>query len=74
MILVAIQLHLKRKNRGLNFNFGLHYQTMLSSKLELQAGMTISPQANLTSKNERVISRLLINNLTGAEEIKNRRT
>jgi len=47
---------------GLNFNFGLHYQTMITDKLELQSSFTFTPSANLTSNNERSFSSIVIGN------------
>ncbi|TYB78103.1 hypothetical protein ES677_09085 [Bizionia gelidisalsuginis] len=47
---------------GLNFNFGLHYQTMISDKLELQSSFTYTPSANLTSNNERTFASIILGN------------
>ncbi|MGB1312919.1 MAG: hypothetical protein ACPG54_04685 [Bizionia paragorgiae] len=47
---------------GLNFNFGLHYQAMVTDKLELQTSFTYMPSANLTSDNERTFSSVLLAN------------
>lgn len=41
---------------GASFNFGLHYQKMISEELELQASAVYSPQSNLNAKNERTLS------------------
>jgi len=56
---------------GLNFNLGLHYQTMLSSKLELQAATTFSPKSNIISKNERTIATVVVDNFSGNESVVN---
>ncbi|WGD33577.1 hypothetical protein [Olleya sp. YS] len=40
---------------GLNFNLGLHYQKMINSKLEFQGSVTYAPEAELTSRNQRII-------------------
>ncbi len=54
----------KESNRsdlsGLSFNLGAHYNKMVTSKLELQASTTFSPQANLVSKNERGFSTIIL--------------
>ncbi len=56
---------------GLNFNLGLSYKAMISDKLELVSGLTYTPEANLTSKNERSFSTVTINALTGQEFVVN---
>jgi hypothetical protein len=35
---------------GLSLNFGLHYQTMLDDKYELQASATYTPESNITAE------------------------
>ena len=55
---------------GLNWNFGLHYKSMLSEKLEFQSSFTFSPKADLVSKNERSFSTIAIF-VNGSEEVKN---
>lgn len=70
-----LQTQSKESNRsdlsGLNFNIGLHYQTMISDKLELQSALTYSPTSDITSNNERFFNSLTINPNTGAEFIVN---
>ncbi len=60
-----LQYYTEENNRsdlsGLNFNIGLHYQKMISPKLELQSSFTYAPQVNLTSQNERTISTIDVN-------------
>jgi hypothetical protein len=45
---------------GASFNFGLHYQKMISDELELQASAVYSPESNLNAKNERTLSAFLL--------------
>ena len=52
---------------GLSFNLGLHYQTMITDKLELQSAFTFAPSSDLNSTNERSFSNITINSTTGAE-------
>lgn len=47
---------------GVSFNFGLHYQGMITNKLEVQTSLTFSPKSDLTSKNERVFSSINFDN------------
>ncbi|NRD19351.1 hypothetical protein HNV08_04765 [Winogradskyella eckloniae] len=42
--------------RGLTFNFGLAYKTMITDKLELSATTTYAPESKLQSENERSFS------------------
>lgn len=66
-----LQTQSKEYNRsdlsGLNFNLGLHYQGMISEKLELQTAFTFMPSSDLSSKNERTFSSLIIDENSGAE-------
>ncbi len=52
-----VQLQTRENTRsdlsGLNTNFGLSYQTMITNKLELSATATYAPQNKLSSTNER---------------------
>ncbi|WP_289043273.1 hypothetical protein [uncultured Olleya sp.] len=61
---IPLQYQTKEYNRsdlsGLNFNLGLHYQKMITDKLELQASATYTPKTELTSKNERTFSTIYI--------------
>ncbi|MGB6269021.1 MAG: hypothetical protein WBF67_08430 [Olleya sp.] len=70
-----LQYYSKESNRsdlsGVNFNLGLHYQKMISDKLELQGSLTYSPEANLTSKNERTLSTITLDFLSGTEFFQN---
>ncbi|WP_452225102.1 hypothetical protein [Lacinutrix chionoecetis] len=52
---------------GINFNFGLHYQTKISDKLELQSAFTYAPSSDINSTNTRSFSSITINESTGAE-------
>ncbi|RKE98389.1 hypothetical protein [Ichthyenterobacterium magnum] len=56
---------------GLNINLGLSYKTMLNEKLQLTTGLTYSPKSNVTSKNVRSFSTILINPLTDQEFVVN---
>ncbi len=70
-----VQYQSKEENRsdlsGLNFNFGLSYRGMINERIEMISGLTYSPKSNLNSINERTISTIIINNLTGREAIVN---
>lgn len=70
-----LQTQSKESNRsdlsGLNFNIGLHYQTMITDKLELQSALTYSPKSDITSRNERFFNTLTINANTGSEFVIN---
>ncbi len=55
---------------GLNVNLGLSYKTMINSDLELVTGATYTPQSNLSSKNERSISAIIVSS-TGTEAVVN---
>ncbi|MDG5490193.1 hypothetical protein [Psychroserpens sp. SPM9] len=70
-----VQYQSRESNRsdlsGLNFNLGLTYKSMISDKLELQAGLTYSPTSDLSSKNERSFATILINQTTGQEFVVN---
>ena len=52
---------------GLNVNFGLHYQKMITDKLELQSAFTFSPSSDISSTNERSFSNITISGTTGEE-------
>lgn len=69
-----VQYQTRENNRsdlsGVNFNLGLTYKTMISEKLEMQAGITYSPKSNITSKNQRAFSTLTISG-TGQEFVIN---
>ncbi|PZX41084.1 hypothetical protein LX97_01865 [Nonlabens dokdonensis] len=41
---------------GASINLGLHYQKMITNKLELQASAVYSPESDLNAKNERSLS------------------
>ena len=66
-----LQTHSREQNRsdlsGLNVNFGLHYQKMITDKLELQSALTYSPSSNISSSNERSFSNITISSSTGEE-------
>jgi len=66
-----LQTQSREENRsdlsGLNFNLGLHYQRMVSDKLQLQSALTFSPSSDLNSNNQRSFSNITINSITGAE-------
>jgi hypothetical protein len=70
-----LQAQTKESNRsdlsGLNFNIGLHYQTMITDKLELQSALTYSPASDITSVNERFFNSLTFNSSTGSEFVIN---
>ena len=66
-----VQFQTRENNRsdlsGLNFNFGLAYKSKITKTLELSATAAFSPESNLTSKNDRSISTIVISGLTGEE-------
>jgi hypothetical protein len=72
---ILTQYQSRESNRsdlsGLNFNLGLSYRTMLNEKLEFVSGLTLSPESNLTSKNERLFSTITISGATGQEFVVN---
>ena len=61
---LPLQTQSREDNRsdlsGLSFNLGLSYRTMLNDKLELMSGLTLTPESNLTSKNERSFSTIRV--------------
>ena len=70
-----IEYQSREQNRsdlsGLNINIGLTYKTMINDKLELQSGFTFSPESNISSRNERTFSTIVINQQTGQELVVN---
>ena len=46
---------------GVSFNIGLHYQRMITNKLELQSSFTYAPSSDITSNNERSFSNITFN-------------
>ncbi|WP_456437706.1 OmpP1/FadL family transporter [Psychroserpens sp.] len=66
-----IQYQSREQNRselsGLNINIGLTYKTMISEKLELQSGFTFSPKSDISSRNTRTFSTIVINEQSGQE-------
>ncbi|WP_313791271.1 hypothetical protein [Lacinutrix neustonica] len=68
-----LQTQSRENNRsdlsGVSLNIGLHYQRMLTDKLELQSSVTYAPSSNLTSKNQRSFSSIIINASTGSESV-----
>lgn len=50
---------------GLSFNIGAFYQTMVSEKLQLMTSLTYVPQSEITSRNLRTFSTIVINPTTG---------
>lgn len=49
---------------GLSFNIGLAYKKIIRNKYEFVSGVTFSPESNLTSNNQRIISTFSINTNT----------
>jgi hypothetical protein len=72
---IPLELQSQEENRsdlsGLNFNFGLSYKARISRRLELMASLAYTPESNLSSQNQRAISTVRINNVTGAETVIN---
>lgn len=66
-----IQYKSREENRsdlsGLNVNIGLTYKTMINEKLELQSGLTYSPKSDISSRNSRIFSTVVINESSGQE-------
>ena len=70
-----VQYQSRENNRsdlsGLNVNLGLSYKTMLSEKLQLITGLTYAPKSDITSRNTRSFSTIVINSTTGQEFVIN---
>ena len=66
-----LQYQSKEFNRsdisGLNFNFGMTFTPMITQKLQLTTAFTLTPKSELTSKNQRTISTIVINPTTGQD-------
>ena len=66
-----LQYQSRESNRsdisGLNFNFGVIYNPMISEKLQLTTAFTFTPESDLTSNNERTIATIVINPESGQE-------
>ncbi len=65
----GVQLGTKEANTsnvgGLGLNFGIAYQRKFNNKMNLYSGLTITPQTNLTLKNERTIGTVQV--ISGGE-------
>lgn len=70
-----VQYQTRENNRsdlsGLNINLGLSYKTMISDKLEFMSGLTYTPKSEITSRNTRSFSTIVISGLTGQEFVIN---
>jgi len=66
-----VQYQTKEENRsdlsGLNYNLGLTYKGMLNKTLEFTSSLTYTPKSDLNSINDRRISTIVIDPLSGAE-------
>ncbi|MCF1420306.1 outer membrane protein transport protein [Mangrovimonas futianensis] len=66
-----IQYQTREQNKsqlsGFGVNLGVTYQKMISTKLELQAGLTYKPKTNINSDNERIFETITISSGSGAE-------
>lgn len=66
-----LQFQSKENNRselsGVNFNLGLHYKKAFANKIEIQSGITYSPESDLTSKNERTFSTITFDVVSGLD-------
>ncbi len=64
-----LQFQSKENNRsdlsGLNFNIGLHYKKIFANDVEIQTGITYSPESDLTSKNKRTFSTIVFDVASG---------
>jgi hypothetical protein len=60
-----VQFGTREKNRsdlsGFRFNFGTHYEKMLTDKLQLTASATYAPASTLNAKNERQLATIVLN-------------
>jgi hypothetical protein len=69
---IVLQLRSRERNNsklsGVSLNTGFLYKTKISSKLDLNAGLTYHPTATLTSENTRKIATVLYN-INGIELI-----
>ncbi len=52
---------------GVTVDFGVSYKRMVTKSLELVTAATYTPQSNLTSKNQRALATVLLNQNTGQE-------
>ncbi|AXO81148.1 hypothetical protein DZC78_12385 [Olleya aquimaris] len=72
---LPLQYQTKEYNKselsGVNFNLGLHYQKMISDKLELQTSLTYTPKTELTSKNLRTFSTIYVGETSDSDIIFN---
>ena len=70
-----LQFQSRESNRsdlsGLNLNFGLSYKKQINNKYEFVSGFTYTPENNLASSNQRVISTITISAATGDEFVVN---
>ncbi|MEY8850158.1 hypothetical protein AB9K26_15165 [Psychroserpens sp. XS_ASV72] len=70
-----VQYQSREENRsdlsGLNINLGLTYRTMINEKLELQSGVTFTPESKVASNNSRTFASIIINEQTGQEIVVN---
>jgi hypothetical protein len=55
---------------GLSFNIGLSYKRMITDKLQLTSGLTYAPKSDITSRNERIFSTIIISS-AGQEVVVN---
>jgi hypothetical protein len=55
---------------GLSFNLGLSYKRMVTDRLQLTSGLTYAPKSDITSRNERVFSTIVISS-SGQEAVVN---
>ncbi|WP_338408829.1 hypothetical protein [uncultured Flavobacterium sp.] len=54
---------------GVNFNFGMMYQTKISKKLSLFSSLNFSPESTLASQNTRNISTVVLNSNIGVQVV-----
>jgi len=64
-----LQFQSKENNRsdlsGLNYNFGMHYKKIFANDIEIQSGVTYSPQSDINSNNERTFSTITFDVASG---------
>jgi hypothetical protein len=68
---IPIQRQSRERNRsdlsGVSFDFGLTYKAQLNERLQLVTGLTYTPESSLDSSNERSLSTINYNPITGVE-------
>jgi long-subunit fatty acid transport protein len=59
---------------GASYNFGLHYQKMISDKYEIQASAVYSPESDLNAQNQRNLSTFILTSSLSEQFVNSRPT